>query len=92
MGGWTAVPGLGVHSTVDGLPELPKLTDRLNVPPNPWQLLGGQGVEAGGVKEPGRVREGKGMRELENLLSQETDSRKEPTLLQDTERGDKSKK
>lgn len=38
--GWTAVPGLGVHSTVDGLPELPKLTDRLNVPPNPWQLLG----------------------------------------------------
>lgn len=41
--GWgrrVAVPGLGVHSTVDGLSELPKLTDRLNVPPNPWQVLG----------------------------------------------------
>lgn len=45
--GWTAVPGLGVHSTVDGLPKLPKLTDRLNVPPNPWQLLGGPGVARG---------------------------------------------
>lgn len=47
-----AVPGLGVHSTVDGLPELPKLTDRLNVPPNPWQLLqGGQDWTVGSGQE-----------------------------------------
>lgn len=53
-----AVPGLGVHSTVDGLRELLKLTDRLNVPPNPWQLLlgvpGRELVMSGGVLGEGR--------------------------------------
>lgn len=58
-GRWMAVPGLGVHSTVDGLPELPKLTDRLNVPPSPWQLLGG-----GGPRVEGRSQETRGGRIL----------------------------
>lgn len=54
-----AVPGLRVHSTVDGLPELPKLTDRLNVPHSPWQLLGGRGVPEWRVGGQGIEREGR---------------------------------
>lgn len=55
---WMAVPGLGVHSTVDGLRELLKLTDRLNVPPNPWQLLLG-GPWPGAGDEWGVLGEGR---------------------------------
>lgn len=33
------IPGLRVHSTADGLPEASKLTDWLNVPPDPWHDL-----------------------------------------------------
>lgn len=57
--GWMAVPGLGVHSTVDGLSELPKLTDRLNVPPNPWQLLQGAKTGGGGAENLDRHNMGK---------------------------------